>query len=60
MLPVSERCAALLCADAVDQALIDLDARIVARKLRDDPYAERAEDEPAHVDDPESESENER
>ena len=32
----------------------DLDARL---KLRDDPYAERAEGEPAHVDDPESESE---
>lgn len=56
MLPVSERRAALLCADAVDQALTDLDARL---KLRDDPFAERAEDEPAFVDDPESESEDE-
>ena len=35
----------------------DLDARL---KLRDDPYAERAEDRPAFVDDPESESEDER
>ena len=35
----------------------DLDARL---KLRDDPYAERAEGEPAFVDDPESESEDER
>ncbi len=32
----------------------DLDARL---KLRDDPYAERAEGEPAFVGDPESESE---
>ena len=32
----------------------DLDARL---KLRDDPYAERAEGEPAFVDDPESEDE---
>ena len=35
----------------------DLDARL---KLRDDPYAERAEGEPAFVDDPESEDEDER